>query len=110
MTNDQYSELIGFLGRRFDSIDRRFEGMENRFEGLENRFEGLENRFETLERRTARVEVGLESLREEVRVVAEGVSANTVRIDRLERTMNQRFDRMELLWADHEGRIRALEG
>lgn len=95
MTNGQYQELVEFLAGKFEGIDQRFDAVDRRFDGLEQR--------------TAAVEVGLESVRDEVRVVAEGVQANSARIDRLETSMNGRFDRMEEIWLDHEGRIRALE-
>ncbi len=102
MTDNQYQELAEFLGRKFDGIDRRFDGIDRRLGVVERRLEGLEQRM------TA-VEVGLESLRDEVRLVAEGVTTNSARIDRLEATMNRRFDRVEQLWLEHEGRIQVLE-
>lgn len=109
MTDRQYQELVEFLAKKFDSIDRRFDGVDRRFEALDRRFEALEGRFEALEGRTSAVETGIEALRDDLRGVAEGVLANTARIERLETTMNRRFDRMEEFWMDHERRIRALE-
>ncbi len=81
MTADQYTELVDFLGGRFDRIDARFES--------------IDNRFDALEKRLVRVEVGLEALRQDVQVLTEGLTAT-----------NQRLDRYH---EDHEIRIRALE-
>jgi len=102
MTADQYTELVDFLGGkferidgRFDALENRFDALENRFDGLENRFDGLEKRFDGLEKRLIRVEVGLEALRHHVQILGEGLTA-----------ANQRLDRYH---EDHEVRIRALE-
>jgi len=88
MTADQYTELVDFLGGKFERIDGRFDALENRFDALENRFDGLEKRL-------IRVEVGLEALRHHVQILGEGLTA-----------ANQRLDRYH---EDHEVRIRALE-
>lgn len=74
---DENRQLVDFLGAKFGIIDRRFEKLEGRIGGLEGR--------------SARVEVSLEELRGEVRVVAEGVRMNGERLDR------------------HEGRLSHLE-
>jgi len=74
MTADQYTDLIDFLGRRFGQIDQRFDALEGRL---------------------TKVEVSLEALRDDVRLLAEGLS-----------TTNQRLDRYH---QDHEIRIKALE-
>ncbi len=36
MTNDEYQQLIEFLGRKFEEIDRRFETMDRRLGGPGN--------------------------------------------------------------------------
>ena len=74
MTADQYTELIEFLAERFGRIDARFDALEGRVTG---------------------VEVGLEALRHDVQLVAEGQVALTERLERYHQ--------------DHEVRIRALE-
>lgn len=107
MSEDQYADLVSFLGGKFGTIDRRFDAMGERFDAMDERFDALEER-------TTRTEVGLEALRDDVRAVAEGVTTNTARIDRLEASMNRRFDRLEEGWwarfSNHEERIRLLEG
>ena len=74
MTVDQYEKLIDFLAKQFGKIDERFQGIEGRL---------------------TRVEVSLEALRGDVRLLAEGLNATNDRLDRYHR--------------DHEIRIRALE-
>ena len=74
MTADQYTELIDFLVGKFGRIDERFDALEGRVTG---------------------VEVGLEALRHDVQLLAEGVTGTNERLDRYHR--------------DHEVRIRALE-
>ena len=88
MTADQYQELIDFLAEKFGRIDDRFDAIEGRLGGVEGRLDGLEGRL-------VKVEVGLETLRDDVRLLAEGVSATNERLDRYHH--------------DHEIRIRALE-
>ena len=88
MTADQYTELIDYLGRKFGRIDERFDALEGRMDGLEGRMDSLEGRL-------TKVEVGLEALRGDVQILAEGLT-----------TLNQRLDRYH---EDHEVRIRALE-
>ncbi|MHC4924674.1 MAG: hypothetical protein ACYTG4_11465 [Planctomycetota bacterium] len=77
MTDTQYSELIEFLGRRFDSIDRRLEALEQRVEALEKRMAALEDRV-------TKVEVGQESMLHQLQILAEGVAMANDRLDRLE--------------------------
>ena len=74
MTASQYTELIDFLADKFGRIDERFDGLEGRL---------------------VKVEVGLESLRHDVQLVAEGVAMTNERLERYH--------------ADHEARITALE-
>ena len=80
---------FGGLESRFGGLESRFGGLESRFEGLESRFEGLESRFEGLESRFDIMETGLEarfaesrrhadvlfeSLRDDIRMLAEAVA------------------------------------
>jgi hypothetical protein len=49
MTNDEYQQLIDFLGRKFEEIDRRFETIDQRFEGMGRRFDAIDRRFDGVE-------------------------------------------------------------
>ena len=75
MTKSEYHELIDFLGVRFDRIERRFEA---------------------LEQRVTRVEIGQESLRDDMRAIADGLLGLSDRVDRLEAEVRGRFDAQEL--------------
>jgi len=102
MTADQYTDLIEFLAKKFGRIDERFDALEGRMDALEGRMDalegrmdGLEGRMDGLEGRLTKVEIGLEALRDDVRLLAEGISTTNSRLDRYHQ--------------DHETRIRALE-
>ncbi len=45
MTNDEYSQLIEFLGRKFEEIDRRFEAMDRRCDRVEAKLAEHDVRF-----------------------------------------------------------------
>jgi predicted nucleic acid-binding Zn-ribbon protein len=53
---EEHRELVEFLGRKFDRIDRRF----------------------------VKLEVGLEGVRDEVRILAEGIAGTNQRLDRFQ--------------------------
>ena len=42
MTNDEYSQLIEFLGRKFEEINRRFDRVEAKLEVHDRRFDAVE--------------------------------------------------------------------
>lgn len=71
----EYQELIHFLARRFDAIDRRFDALETGVDALKGQVGEMDTRL-------TRVEVELESLRQDLRVVAEAVIHNGTRIER----------------------------
>ena len=69
-----------------------------------------------LEGRLTRVEVGQEQLGDDLRAVAEGVTGNCERIDRLEGRFDgfeAKFDQLSVTvvagFTDHDSRLRALE-
>lgn len=85
MTKSEYSELVEFLGRRFD---------------------GLETRL-------TRVEVGMEAMRDDIRQLAEGLVATNERIDRIEgrlERLDSRLERFEIRFIHLENRFDGFEG
>lgn len=77
MTADQYTDLIDFLGRKFGGIDERFDALEGRL---------------------TKVEVGLESLRGDVQILAEGLTSLSQRLDRYHRDHEIRISALETRW------------
>ena len=74
MTKSQYSELIDFLGKKFDAQKRETD------------------------QRFTKLEVGFEAMQVTIQTVAEGVLSNGERLDRVETRLDQlemRFDRLE---------------
>ena len=67
MTKSEYQELVEFLALRFDRIDDRFSAIDNRFSAMDARSDGFEERLR-------RVEIVGEDTRDQVRIVAEGVT------------------------------------
>ena len=102
MTQQRFEELKSLIDRNYDMVGRIYEEHGGRLHGLDGRL--------------IRVEVGHEQLGRDLRAVAEGVTGNGERIERLE----GRFDRFEANFdrfsarvsaskADHEQRLRFLE-
>ncbi len=56
MTNDEYSQLIEFLGRKFEETDRRFDRVEAKLAEHDERFREVFGHFEHLYRRFERLE------------------------------------------------------
>ncbi len=103
MTSDQYTELVGFLGVKFDGIDRRFEGIDRRFENIDRRFENIDRRFEDIDRRFEGIDRQFEEVRRHATVLFE-----QARDER--RLMMEGFDaRFTKVVEDHERRLEALE-
>ena len=77
------------LEARFDRLDARFDGLEGRIEQLDARVEGLDARVERLDQRQEQrfeetrrhFDVIAESLRDDIRMIAEGLVALSTRVD-----------------------------
>ncbi len=114
MTSDQYTELVEFLGRRFDGMDRRLDGMDRRLDGMDQRLDGVDQRLDGVD---ARIEesrrhatVLFEQARHERRTMMEGLEARfEARFDALGRTVASLDASVRATLADHEARLRALE-
>jgi predicted nucleic acid-binding Zn-ribbon protein len=95
MTEPQYHELVEFLAGKFDRVSEEFR-----------RFDA---RLDAVEQRLSAADVSLESLRDDVRQVAEGVMATNERLDRFEASVNARFDRLELRFDGLERGLHRVE-
>lgn len=119
MANTEYTQLIEFLGRKFEEIDRRFESIDRRFDRVEAKLAEHDERFERIDERFREV-FGhfdhlynrLERLEQEYQALLEGLR----RIEALlaeEKTKREDLDRgLEFLKrqvAALQSRIEAVE-
>lgn len=117
MTSDQYTELIGFLGRRFDGMDRRFDRIEQRLDDHDRRFDDHDRRLDDHDRRFESIDRQFEETRRHAVVLFEQSQANLAavaegigyRIDKLDETVRDLSATVREGFADHERRIRVLE-
>lgn len=118
--DDRFARIEG----RFAAVDDRFAGIEGRFAGIDERFSEIEERFAGIDEQFEKqreetrslVLTTAESQRDEIRLVAEGVTTNRrlieeVRSDvRALRTDVEHLDtKVSVRLDDHEERIRRLE-
>ena len=100
-------ELIAYLDRRFGQIEKRLDGHDREF--AEARLDRKSLRDE-LVRRIGVVE---EQLREEIQVVAEGVSTMDEKLDRFREETNHEFGEtramIRLSYNELDRRLRSLE-
>ena len=102
MTNDEYQQLVEFLGRQFAAIDQRFVAIDQRSVAIDQRFVALDQRFDRLERR---VEDGF-------REILGHFDAIYKRLDRLEQeyyAIVEGLRRIEGILTDERARREVLE-
>jgi chromosome segregation ATPase len=95
MTNDEYRQLVDFLGRQFAAIDQRFVVIDQRFVAMDQRFDRLEHRVE-----------------EGFREILGHLDAIYGRLERLEQeyyAIVERLRRIEAILTDERGRREILE-
>ena len=92
MTNQQFQELKSLIQGNSHLIQENSHLIQGNAKGIARNYEMIGRiyeehggRLERLEGRLTRVEVGQEQLSYDLRAVAEGVTGNGERIDRLER-------------------------
>ncbi len=116
MTQQQFEELKSLIQVNAQGISRNNEMIGLIYEEHGGRLDRLEGGLTRLDGRLTRVEVGYEQHSHDLRSVAEGVTGNAERLDRLD----GRFDRFEAKFdhlsasitagfTDHEQRLRTLE-
>lgn len=98
MTDDDYRQLVEFLGRHFTEIDqqfsvvnRRFETMDRRFDAIDRRLDGHDERFREMLGHLEAIYGKLERLEQEYYSIVEGLR------------------RIELILADERGQRELLE-
>ena len=103
MSENEYKELIDFLGKKFEKIDERFEKIDNQFEKIDERFKKIDDQFEETKRHTdARIEevkrhtgVLIEAVEHKIDIVIEGVMGLNERLDRHTAENEQEHSRLE---------------
>jgi DNA anti-recombination protein RmuC len=93
---------FGEVDSRFDGVDSRFDGVDSRFDDVDSRFDDVYSRFDELK---AQLRTEIESVRGDVKLVAEAVAAQTMHLQRHARTDKGLKKRLD----DHDTRILALE-
>ncbi len=77
-----------FFAEQFSSfkkhIDKRFDALDNRMDGLEKRMDGLDNRMGSTEKILNKMGIEIESIRMDMRLVAEGHVMLTEKFSRFE--------------------------
>ena len=84
MTNDEYRQLVDFLGRQFAAIDQRFDAvdqrstsfvvaMDRRFDAIERRLDAHDERFREILGHLEAIYGRLERLEQEYYAIVEGL-------------------------------------
>jgi len=84
---DGVDQRLDVVDQRLDGIDRRLDGVEQRLGGIDQRFDGLDEHLDGMDQRSAaehaqtrrHFDVVAERLRDEIRLLAEGVQGMTPR-------------------------------
>jgi len=94
-------DLIAYLDQRFGAIDQRFGTIDQRLKDLRwemnQRFEKVDNRFESLEEKVHLSGVVVESLRDELRVVAEGFMGYSDQMEKHSAEVDRKLDDLKTL-------------
>jgi predicted nucleic acid-binding Zn-ribbon protein len=116
MTNNEYQQLVEFLGRQFAEIDQRFTVIDQRFTGIDQRFTGLDQRFVAIDQRFVtmeqRFEARFDTIEQQLRDVLGHFDEVYRRLERLEQeyyAITQGLRRIETLLVDERGKREILE-
>ena len=116
MTNNEYQQLVEFLGRRFDEIDQRFTAIDERFTAIDERFVAIDQRFVVIDQRFVtmeqRFEARFDTLEQQLRDVLGHFGEVYRRLERLEQeyyAITQALRRIETLLVDERGKREILE-
>jgi chromosome segregation ATPase len=82
------------IDQRFEKIDQRFEKIDQRFEKIDQRFEAIDDRFDNLVDEVTRNVIGhmemlFESLRSDIRVFAEGLKGQGIKLEEHEKRITK---------------------
>ena len=106
MTNDEYQQLIDFLGRKFEEIGRRFEAIDRRFDRVEAKLAEHDHRCDAVETKLAEHD---ERFREDLKRF-DHLYRRSARVEEDYHEILQTLRRIENLLAGEKGRCELLEG
>jgi len=89
MTNDEYSQLIEFLGRKFEEIDRRFDRVEAKLAEHDERFGEILGHFDHLYKRLERLEQEYQAILEGLRRLESLLTDDKGKRELLERALEE---------------------
>jgi chromosome segregation ATPase len=97
-------ELIAYLDTRFSAIDKCFEAIDRRFDAMDRRLDAMDKRFDAMDDRMNRLEgeirlngVQIEDLRDQIRLVAEGVASVDQKLDAFRVEVAKEFDEVRAM-------------
>lgn len=80
MSNNEYSELINFLGKKFDgvdekfdSIDKKFDAIDKKFDAIDKKFDAIDKKFDAIDKKFDAVDEQFETMRREIGVQFEAM-------------------------------------
>jgi predicted nucleic acid-binding Zn-ribbon protein len=107
MTNDEYRQLVEFLGERFTVIDRRFEAVDRRFDGIDQRLDGIDQRLDGMDQR-------LDGMDRRLDAMDRRFETNDFRLASMQQYMDRRFEAlqesMDARFREVLGQLEALYG
>ena len=90
-----FSSLSQRMDQRFDAVDQRFDAVDQRFDAVDQRFDGVDQRLDKVEIEAREAHILIEGLREEVKMVAEGVADVREELQAHKAEVNARFDKVD---------------
>ena len=97
MTNDEYRDLVDFLGRQFTAVDRRFDAIERRLDAHNERFREILGHLEAIYGRLERLEQEYYAIVEGLRRIEGILTDERARREVLERGLADLKERVALL-------------
>jgi chromosome segregation ATPase len=116
MTNDEYRELVDFLGRQFTILDERFATIDQRFVAMDQRFVAMDQRFVAMDQGFVAMDQGFDRLEHRIeegfREILGHLDAIYGRLERLEQeyyAIVESLRRIEGILTDEGTRREILE-
>ena len=110
---DQIEERLENVDARFVRVEIRLDQIEERLENVEVRLGQVTERIEKVDDRVHQTQIAVESLRGDLRIVAEGVMSNDEKIITLREEVARKLDEMGITirqtYQDMGDRVRRVE-